>query len=100
MYLKLGITLILVLKYVLMVVFRIAEGVLRGGHVLARAADAAYDGQRAATADREPRGRPPRPRAAGGAGRGKHYTGPLLGTADREPSFTAGQSLLPAQGIF
>jgi hypothetical protein len=47
-----------------------AEGVLRGGDVLARAGDAAYDGERAAPADRQPRGRAPRPRPARGPRRG------------------------------
>lgn len=46
------------------------EGVLRGGDVLARAADAAHHGQRTAPAAQQPRGRAPGPRAARGAGRG------------------------------
>lgn len=44
---------------------------LRGGDVLARAADAEDHGQRAAPADRQPRGRQARPGASGGAGRGE-----------------------------
>lgn len=48
------------------------EGVLRGADVLARAADAAHDGQRAAATDQQPRGRPPGPRPARSARRGNH----------------------------
>lgn len=47
-----------------------AEGVLRGGDVLARAVDAADDGQRAAPADRQQGSCAPGPRAQGGARRG------------------------------